>query len=164
MATENDPLIAQIGTLVDELLAPHPDLFLVEVEMRGRLGGMRKVNVLLDGDQGIGIDQVVELSRALGARLEEIDLIKGAYNLEVGSPGIDHPLLSPRQFKKNVGRGLKLETAEGQTLDGTITAADDAGLTLTPDAPAKGPKKGPAPEPVTLPYGQVKKAVVQIRF
>lgn len=164
MATETTLLASQIQALVEELIAPTPNLFVVEVEVRGLNGGTRKVNVLLDGDQGIGIDEVVEISRALGVRLEEADLIKGAYNLEVGSPGVDHPLGSPRQFAKNIGRFLKVDTTDARALEGTLSAADATTITLTPEAPKRAKKGSPAPEPISLPYDQIKKAVVQIRF
>ena len=164
MAHPQETLVAQLEALVAELLAPTPHLFVVGVDVRGRQGGTQKVEVLLDGDNGIGIDEVVEISRALGNALEEQDLIKGAYNLEVGSPGVDHPLALPRQYAKNVGRYLKLETRDGQTHNGQLTAADTDTLTLTPDGPKK-PKKGDLPaEPLVLPYAEVARAVVQVRF
>jgi ribosome maturation factor RimP len=50
-----------------------------------------KLIILLDGDNGIGIDECAQVSRHVGFHLEEENVIETAYNLEVSSPGIDTP-------------------------------------------------------------------------
>jgi ribosome maturation factor RimP len=167
MATENDILQAQIAPLLEELLAPTPAYFLVDVVVRGRYGATRKVDVLIDGDKGIGIDEVVALSRALGEKLDELDIVKGAFNLEVGSPGVDHPLSSPRQYAKNVGRSLLVEllvpSAEEPSILGNLIAADAETFTLAPAAKKPG-RKAPDVPPLIFRYEEVKQAVVQVKF
>jgi ribosome maturation factor RimP len=163
-AQDNGQIQAQITALATKMLAPTPAYFVVEVVVRGRVGATRKVEVLVDGDEGIGIDEVVSLSRQLSAALEEQDLISGTYLLEVGSPGVDHPLSSPRQFAKNVGRSLRIELADGTALLGTLAAADATQITLQPDPPKGHKKKDPDPEPIHLAYDAFKQAVVQVKF
>jgi len=48
-----------------------------------------KVTVILDGDNGITIDNCSLLSRAISEDLDNIDLIRDNYTLEVGTPGLD---------------------------------------------------------------------------
>ena len=110
-------------------------LFVVDVTVRGQQGS-RVIEVYADADSGATPDDLAALSRALGARLEAEDLIKGRYHLNVSSPGADRPLTLPRQFPKHVGRSLRVVVGEGEaqrTVDGTLTAADDDALTLDVD-------------------------------
>jgi len=164
MAADNASVQTDIEHLARQLLADTPDLFLVEVVVRGRIGATRKVEVLFDGDNGIGIDQVVDLSRTLGEELETREIMSGAYLLEVGSPGIDHPISGPRQFIKNIGRGLKVELPDGTSQLGTLVAADADGFTLQPDAPKGHKKKDPVVPPFQYQYTAISSAVVQVKF
>ena len=59
--------------------------------LRGNVGN-QKVLVLIDGDEGVNIDDCSKISRKVGPILEEGDFMPGKYLLEVSSPGLDHPL------------------------------------------------------------------------
>ncbi len=117
-----------------ETLLRGSDLFVVEINVRGRKGS-RVVEVFVDSDGELDVEALASLSRKLGALMEEEDLIEGKYHLNVSSPGVDRPLLSPRQFPKNVGRDLELKIDEGDaksTVIGTLTAADAGGIEIEP--------------------------------
>ena len=60
-----------------------------------------KLVILLDSDEGIGIDQCGALSREIGALLDE--KIEDAYVLEVSSPGVDTPLTARSSIQKKCG-------------------------------------------------------------
>lgn len=60
-------------------------------------------------DGTMTIDDCARLSRAMSAVLDERDPVHGAYNLEVSSPGIDRPLVRPRDFERFTGREARLE-------------------------------------------------------
>src|SRR5436190_13576294 len=81
------------------------DLFIVDTLLSGS-AGMRKITVLLDGNNGVTIEDCARLSRKLGVIIEETELIDSAYLLEVSSPGVEQPLTLKRQYVKNVGRRL----------------------------------------------------------
>ena len=57
-----------------------------------------------------------DLSRSVSALLDVEDPIRGAYNLEISSPGIDRPLVCPADFARWAGHEAKVELA--QMLDG----------------------------------------------
>lgn len=57
----------------------------------------------------LGVDECASLSRELSAVLDVEDLIKGAYKLEVGSPGIDRPLVNMQDFADFAGFEAKIE-------------------------------------------------------
>ena len=56
------------------------------------------LRVYIDKDGGVNIDDCELVSRALEAKLDEIDPIEQAYILEVSSPGIDRPLKIEADF------------------------------------------------------------------
>src|ERR1700739_1994617 len=98
----------RVRELVEEKIKDKPDLFIVDIKMHSN----GKLIILVDGDNGIGIDECVAISRHVGFHLEEENAMDKAYTLEVSSPGIDTPLQLPRQFVKNVGRSLALKMAD----------------------------------------------------
>ncbi len=57
----------------------------------------------------LGVDECAALSRAISPALEVEDLIKGAYRLEISSPGIDRPLVRREDFQKYSGLEAKIE-------------------------------------------------------
>jgi ribosome maturation factor RimP len=83
--------------------------------------------VKADTDQGITIDECGELSTAIEASLnrDEED-----FDLEVSSPGLAEPLRLPRQYLKNIGREVVVETIDGEKLRGVIAGAGDKSFTL----------------------------------
>lgn len=99
-----------------------------------RAGRRSVVRVVVDGDDGVNLDTVAELSRAISTALDDSEHADGPlgwdeYTLEVTSPGVDRPLSQPRHWRRNVGRLVKVR-AGGQTVTGRVTAADDDGVEL----------------------------------
>lgn len=58
----------------------------------------------------LGVDDCAKLSKAVAAALDVEDPINGAYRLELSSPGIDRPLVHPKDFERFKGFEIKLET------------------------------------------------------
>lgn len=122
--------------LVEEKIAERPDLFLVDVQMHN--SGI--LSILVDGDNGVPISDCVAISRHVGFHLEEENTIEQAYRLEVSSPGIDTPLKSIRQFRKNINRSLKVKLINGNTREGKLLDADESGITIQENFKEKGKK------------------------
>ncbi|MGI4804554.1 MAG: ribosome assembly cofactor RimP [Janthinobacterium lividum] len=148
----------QVKNLVEEKITDRPDLFLVDVKMHTN----GSLIVLVDGDQGIGIQDCAAISRHVGFHLEENNVIEQAYNLEVSSPGVDFPLKSVRQFQKNVGRNLLLKLSDSSTKEGKLLSADEENIVIEEKTAIKG-KKATFAE-VQLPYHQLQEAIVLISF
>ncbi len=83
--------------------------------VRAAVLGANRPTVQIMADRADGAPIVVEdceaISRALGAVLDVADLIPGAWNLEVSSPGIDRPLTRPRDWQRYAGHRAKAELA-----------------------------------------------------
>lgn len=103
------------------------------------------LRIFIDKDGGVGIDDCVEMSRALNDPLDEADLIEQAYCLEVSSPGVERQLVRDEHFQKYLGAPVKLKTirpVDGKrefsgVLEGydnglaTVRLEDGSGLSLS---------------------------------
>jgi ribosome maturation factor RimP len=125
-----------VAELVNNQIADREDLFLVDVKFVP--GG--KLSILVDGDQGISIQDCAAISRHVGNTLEEEDVIEAAYNIEVSSPGIDTPLRLDRQYAKNIGRTVSVKLSDGRKHEGTLLEHTARGLTLKEKIKEKGKK------------------------
>lgn len=119
----------EINNIVNEVLNEFPELFTVLVKIKGNDSNQR-ITVLIDGEPSFTIDQCAKVSRKISAILEEKDIFSGKYTLEVSSPGVDYPLMFPRQYHKNVGRNVRIETVAGETLEGKLAKSDEEGIDI----------------------------------
>lgn len=85
---------------------------LVLVKVVGE-GGAQNVQILAEdpATRNLGVDDAAKISRALSAVFDVEDPIKGAYRLEVSSPGIDRPLVRIEDFEAYKGFEAKIESA-----------------------------------------------------
>jgi ribosome maturation factor RimP len=102
-----------------------------------RAGRRHLVRVVVDGDDGVSLDEVADVSRAVSEALDADeagrgDVIAGEYVLEVSSPGVDRPLTQPRHWRRNIGRLVAVPAGAGR-VTGRITAADENRVTLSVD-------------------------------
>jgi ribosome maturation factor RimP len=129
-----------------------------------RAGRRHLVRVVVDGDGGVTLDAIAEVSRAVSAALDAAEetggeLFAGEYALEVGSPGVDRPLTLPRHWRRNVGRLVAVPVrpaepgAAERHLTGRVLAADDAGIVLQA-----------SDETVELAYERLGPGRVQVEF
>ncbi|MDB4920325.1 ribosome assembly cofactor RimP [Mucilaginibacter sp.] len=148
----------RVKELVEEKIADKPNLFLVDIKMHSN----GKLMILVDGDNGIGIDDCVAISRHVGFHLEEGNVIETAYNLEVSSPGIDTPLTSLRQYTKNIGRSLAIKMADGAKREGKLKGITEDAVIIDEIIKEKG-KKAETVESV-IPIDKITETKVLISF
>jgi len=151
--------------LIEEKIADRPDLFIVSVEMLPVSGVL---TILVDGDNGIGIQDCAAISRFVGFQLEEESAIEQAYNLQVSSPGIDTPLTFKRQYEKNVNRFLKIKTADEAIREGKLLEVAEDGILILEDVkppklPGEKSKKVISMESF-ISFEEIKEAKVIISF
>ncbi|WP_235925548.1 ribosome maturation factor RimP [Pontibacter burrus] len=154
-------ITAKIIQEMAEASLPDNELFIVDVTVSD--SAVRpKITVLADGEQGITIDQCATISRRINAKIAETFGDELSYVLEVSSPGVDFPLTQPKQFKRNIGRNLKLKLQDGTEKTGKLEEVTETGLNLTQEIKQKGKKA--TYEPVQIPFGEIVKANVVISF
>ncbi|TFV70569.1 ribosome maturation factor RimP [Blastococcus sp. CT_GayMR19] len=127
------------------------------------------VRVVVDRDEGVTLDGIAEISRALSEVLDQNDdgMGRTPYVLEVSSPGVDRPLTEPRHWRRNTGRLVAVTVGPAGSTDevtGRVTAVDDSGVTLAVEAKGKpGAKKRP-PTPRQVPWAELGSGRVQVEF
>jgi ribosome maturation factor RimP len=105
---------------------------LVAVEL---LGGVRRA-VLRLSVQGVGADDCATISHRISPLLDEADVIKGSYDLEVSSPGIDRPVQRHSDFRRFVGYRVRLRLEEGlprRRYAGTLVRVDGDDIVVEVD-------------------------------
>ena len=115
-----------------------------------------RIFVDIDGDNGITIDDCIELSRTIE---NSLDREEEDFELNVSSAGADAPLKMPRQYRRHIGRDVSVETLDGTQVEGTLKEADDEHFTVY----IKGTKKV-APKEYTFAYTDVKATKVVLAF
>jgi ribosome maturation factor RimP len=143
-------------TQVAELVAPIVSPKGVDVEyVTLRPAGRRTVVVIaLDADGGITLDDVAEYSRDISEALDEADVMGDApYTLEVTSPGVHRPLTLPRHWRRAATRLVRVQMADGTTVEGRIQDSDDTHV----DIEVSGATRHIA-------MTDIDKAVVQVEF
>ena len=115
-----------------------------------------RIFVDIDGDNGINIDDCIEVSRAIESQL---DRDEEDFELNVSSAGADSPLKMPRQYRRHVGRELNVTPFDGEQVEGTLMEADDQHFVIK----IKGKKKESARE-VSFAYEDVKTTKVVVKI
>ena len=146
-----------LHSLAEECLVS-PLHFIVSTSVSAGKGG-RKIQVVVDGDNGLDIDTCSKISRMLSSKLDELQL-DFPYTLEVTSPGIDQPLTSIRQYRKNIGRKVKVVTPEKEFI-GTLMQVESEFIKITQTV---GKGKKAESQDSEIPFSQIKKTIVQVTF
>ncbi|GHB73198.1 ribosome maturation factor RimP [Persicitalea jodogahamensis] len=154
----------QIESFLEPLLEDGK-YFIVDIQFKP-VRGSQKVLILLDSDEGITIQECADISRQLGNDLEAAEVVETAYTLEVSSPGLDQSLRLPRQFRKNVGRDLKVTLTSGESMTGTLVEAKDDSIVLQLPLPKKKKKVTEEEQDLRpeIALGNIAKALVQVSF
>jgi ribosome maturation factor RimP len=130
-----DRVRAVVGPVVSGLGL---DLEQVVVTAAGR---RRLLRVVVDGDGGISLDAVADVTRAVSDALDQSDVMGGQpYVLEVSSPGVDRPLTEPRHWHRATSRLVEVTLTDGSEVRGRVMAVDDdsAYLDLSGDRHGEG--------------------------
>jgi ribosome maturation factor RimP len=149
----------KVKTLLSDALEEDGSLFLIDFSITSD----NKINVILDGDEGVTVQDCMKISRAIEHNLdrEEED-----FSLEVASAGAASPMILPRQYKKNVGRKVHVRT-EGETFEGNLTSVTEDQIVL--EWKAREPKpigkgKVTVQKKKEIKFSDIKEAKVILKF
>ena len=112
----------KISESVEEFLTDGT-LFLVDV----KVSRDNRIEVFIDGDEGVKIQDCIDLSRNLESRLdrEEED-----FELSVLSWGLGEPLKLKRQYVKNIGQKVEAVCVSGECIEGVLKEVGESGLSI----------------------------------
>jgi ribosome maturation factor RimP len=95
-----------------------------------------RIDVDRAGTEGVTLDECQRFSMALEIALDDRNVIEHAYTLEVSSPGMDRPIATPDDIRRNTGRKVmaELKTDSGDTARaaGILLGVEDGILILGP--------------------------------
>lgn len=156
--TQSAPLL-KIKEFVEGFIQQWPDVFFVDAT----ISPSNKVTLLLDADKGMNIEKCALVNRALYKFIEEQNLFsENNFSIEVSSPGIDKPLVLPRQFTKNIGRNVEVELSEGEKLSGKLLAADEERITI--EKQEKQKKNKIEKTEISIAFAEIKQVKVLVTF
>ena len=125
------------------MIVPEPDRALIRTAVADRgldLEELREdsrssawhVTVVVDGDAGVSLDDLAELSTALDPLAEQWGGPERPVTLEVTSRGVDAPLEEPRHWRRARGRQVDLSYVDGATgpARGRVGDLDEAAGTV----------------------------------
>lgn len=154
-----DTVLEKIKALTESIIEDSA-LFLVDLKIKPT----NNVKVYIDGDEGISIDVITKINKALYKRLEESALFPNDdFSLEVSSPGIDAPLKLTRQYPKNVGRNVRITLMDDQVIKGILKEVSEQEIKVEKTLTLKQKKAG-EPSELTLSFEQIKTTVIELKF
>jgi len=142
---------AKIESAVERAVTDN-DSFLVELELKPN----NIIVAYVDSDNGLTIDQIKMINRQIES---DLDRDVEDFNLTVSSPDLNRPLKTWRQYKKNVGRYLKVNFNERQE-EGMLMNVEANYLVLS--VPNK--KKSAPNTELEIQFADIAEAKVAIRF
>lgn len=149
----------KVEKLAEKVFRENNSLFLISLEVNAN----NHIKLVMDGDEGVSVNDCITVSRAIEHNL---DRDEEDFSLEVTSAGVSEPLAIPRQYKKNIGRKLKVKT-ESDKFEGTLESADDKEIKLswkTREPKPVGKGKVTVQKEAVVPYDEIVEAKVKITF
>jgi ribosome maturation factor RimP len=131
------------------------DKFVAEVVVKS--GNV--ITIVIDSDTAVLIDDCINLSKAVESSL---DRDVEDFELRVTSYGADKPLISKRQYVKNIGIDLQFVTNENLKLIGKLINVDKENITL--ELPINKKKKESVPEILNVPFAEINQTKVVLAF
>lgn len=98
---------ASVQDLVEDIIRSS-EIELVDIEYV-KEGPFKYLRIYLDKAEGITVDDCADVSRALNKKLDDVDLIKEQYFLEVSSPGVERPFKTDADYQKNIGNFVEVK-------------------------------------------------------
>jgi ribosome maturation factor RimP len=123
---------------VDQIAAIAADerLELLATEVVGH-GSKAVLRLIVDGPDGVSLDQCSAISRQTSALLDVDDPIAHAYTLEVSSPGLDRKLYSSNDYTRFAGQRVKIKMQpsyrEHRVVTGKLLGFDDGMVRIEDD-------------------------------
>lgn len=147
-----------IRSLVEAYLK-ETECFLVDVKL-----SLGKLAVFIDKPSGVTLEECTGLTRHLLNHFENSTFLE-SHEVEVGSPGMDAPLVVPQQYQRRIGRELRVISAEGRELKGILQDVHDDGISLMETQSRKENKKKIITEVLhRIPFAGIKEAKLIINY
>lgn len=130
-------MASKIEEKVENLIKPVVENLgyeLAEVDYSKKHDGMN-LTVFLYSEKGISVSDCEKVHKSIDGMLDELDPTNGApYRLNVSSLGLDRPIKTPADFKRNINKEVVVRFYfpfnGNKELSGVLTAFSDKGFDL----------------------------------
>jgi ribosome maturation factor RimP len=137
-----DAAAEEIRSVIEPVVANEQcDLVQIHVARGPRKTTLRIFIDTLDPASSIGMEHLTNFNHLIGDLLEVEDkergLFRGAWDLEVSSPGLNRTLRKKSHFARAVGQQVKIRSCvkigAGRNMTGCLTETNDDGIVLRQD-------------------------------
>lgn len=135
-----------------KLAVEENNAFLVELEVKPN----NVIIAFIDSDEGLNMDQIKMINRRMEA---EFDREIEDFNLTISSPDLNRPLKILRQYKKNIGRFLKVKFSDREE-EGELLEVTEEYIVLS----VQQQKKSAPNQELKIDFNDLTEAKVAIRF
>ncbi len=147
----NEALISKDNNIQDK------EIFITEI----KVSSSNKIKVNIDSFNGIKIDDCVVLSKIIESNFDrEVE----DFELTVSSAGLGKPFKVFKQYKKNIGKTVKVLTIDGEKQTGKLIEVSKMAFTIEPIISKKKKKLAKIEKTITYQFKQVKEVKVVITF
>ena len=150
----------KVIALLDSCFENRSDLFLIDLEILNDY----TVRVVIDGDNGVTVEDCVFVSRAVEHNLDRDTY---DFSIEVSSAGATSDLVNKRQYRRNIGRTLKLKTKNNGNIEAELAEVKDNVIVVkwkTREPKPVGKGKITVVNDAEINYDEIEKANVVLKF
>ncbi len=131
--------------------------------VQARVSKDNVINVIIDGDQGVTIENCIDVSRFIEKNL---DRDVEDYELKVLSSGLEYPFAMLRQYKKYIGKNISVALQNDNKLQGILLEAEESHILLREEIEKKNKKQitlTPG-EAIRIPMDKIRQTKAVIKF
>lgn len=130
-------MAGKVKTICEEKISPIIEEMgyeVVDIEYSKKSDGMNLI-FYIDNENGVNIEDCEKVSKMIDPILDEINPTDDqTYILSVSSPGIDRPLKTDRDFKRNIGNEISITTFSkidgNKKFEGELISFDEKQVTI----------------------------------
>lgn len=113
----------KVDQLLRNSLKKYPKLFLISFTITID----NKIKIILDGDNGVSINDCIIISREIENNLDREDY---DFAIEVSSVGAEDLFVDKRQYKKNINRTLSVIDVDKNKFKGKLVLANEGEILI----------------------------------
>jgi ribosome maturation factor RimP len=125
-------IVSSVRKITEEILKS-TDIELFDIEYV-KEGPFKYLKVYIDKPGGITVDDTADISRVLNKKLDEVDLIKEQYFLEVSSPGVERPFKTEKDYLRNLNKLVEARLYkpidDKKTVKGILTEKNENNIVI----------------------------------
>ena len=135
---------------------------IVRVQMQDSKRQVLEIMIERVNRDPVSVSDCIAVSREASVLLDVEDSLKSAYVLEVTSPGMDRPLIKPKDFERFIGSRIKIQTMaiidDQRRFQGVLKGFEDEKVVIEVEV---GKNEG---EVVRIPFQEIRKAKLVPEF